>query len=80
MNPTDFMDDTPIGVLIITGGNCACARRTPHQAVASRLAVASRGGWLAKGDDCGPLLNFGFDFWKSRLVHLLIQRGKIGFE
>jgi hypothetical protein len=74
------MDDTPIGVLIVTGGNCACARRAPHHAVASRLAIASREGWLAKADDCGRLLNFGFDFCKSRLVHLLIQRRKIGFE
>ena len=26
------------------------------------------------------LLNLCFDFWESRLLQLLIQRGKIGFE
>ena len=36
---------------------------------------------IAAGADCGALpFEFCFDFRKSRLLQLLIQRGKIGFE
>ena len=50
------------------------------------VASASRAGIASdiqprRVADCGALLvNVYFNFWKSRLLQLLIQRGQIGFE